>query len=96
MKWLINYLGNAINMENIVSVVWIPVYIFHYNLHIIQFQLARQSPIYRINLFTIHIIHCAIDKSQEYIYEHRSPLAGAFCIIFISFGFIMVLSKIRI
>lgn len=25
MKWLINYLGNAINMENIVSVVWIPV-----------------------------------------------------------------------
>jgi len=39
-------------------------------------------PIYNINLLTIHIIHCAIDKSQEYIYEHRSPLSGAFCIIF--------------
>lgn len=25
MKWLMTYLGNAINMENIVSVVWIPI-----------------------------------------------------------------------
>lgn len=24
MKWLSNYFGNAINMDNIISVVWIP------------------------------------------------------------------------